>query len=151
MERNYSVYQFTFSDGKLYFGHAKDVKSRWYLTHYQRQPVHEPLKREGFDNVKKEIIANHLSKEDAKKIEGWLIDRYKTHLPEYGYNGKRGDIFNLLSSHENQLQYNKEHWKSDPETHRGYCKKWALKNREHINEYHRKRRAELRQQKNTQQ
>ena len=94
MERNYSVYRLIFPDGKLYFGQTKDIKTRWKSVHMYKGTtfLYDNLLRVGWNNVKKEVIADHLSCEDSRKLEGWLIERYDTTNPENGYNKSKGII-----------------------------------------------------------
>lgn len=84
--KTYSVYKFTFPNGKIYIGQTgQRVQNRWnYGTGYKNQDVYEPIKEYGWDNVKKEILAEDISKKEAGILERYYINFY--HSVENGYN-----------------------------------------------------------------
>ena len=84
--KNYSIYQFTFPDGKLYIGLTKqNPEDRWANGEgYKGQDVYIPIILFGWDNIKKEILHTNLSKEQAFKLEQHYITKYKT--VSNGYN-----------------------------------------------------------------
>lgn len=75
---NYTIYKFTFPDGKTYIGKTKQipVEKRWGKNgeKYKSQPVYEAISKYGWENIKKEIIINGLNKEEAEKEEAKLIE-----------------------------------------------------------------------------
>lgn len=83
---NYSIYQFTFPDGKLYIGLTKqNPEDRWANGEgYKGQDVYIPIILFGWDNIKKEILHTNLSKEQAFKLEQHYITKYQT--VSNGYN-----------------------------------------------------------------
>ena len=83
---NYSIYKFTFPDGKIYIGLTKqDPKDRWNNGEgYKGQDVYIPITLFGWNNIKKEILHTNLTKEQAQKLEQHYISKYKT--VSNGYN-----------------------------------------------------------------
>lgn len=100
-ERIFTVYQFIFPDGKMYFGCTKHPKIRHTPAQYARMAVGVPIRQYGLNNTIINIIADHLSKADAYKIEDWLIERYDTINPEKGWNRVHGNRFSSLIVGEN--------------------------------------------------
>lgn len=83
----YSVYEFTFPNGKRYYGMTINIKGRWQDGHaYDTQPVGKAIKEFGWENVEKKIIAEKLTKENAAMIEKSLIRSHDTDKPAFGYN-----------------------------------------------------------------
>ena len=80
----------TSPNGKVYIGiTCKTLAGRWGPggNGYQKQPYFwNAIKKHGWDNFKHEIILYDLSKEDACEKEREYISKYKSNLPEYGYN-----------------------------------------------------------------
>lgn len=83
---NYSIYQLTFPDGKLYIGLTKqNPENRWANGEgYKGQDVYIPITLFGWNNIKKEILHTNLSKEQAFKLEQHYISKYET--VSNGYN-----------------------------------------------------------------
>lgn len=83
---NYCVYKIIFPNNKLYIGLTNNFTHR--MTQHKSNKKHGKLtnaiKKYGFDNCKKEIIACCLTKQDACEIEMDLIKKYNT--IERGYN-----------------------------------------------------------------
>ena len=147
MERNYSVYQLIFLDGKLYFGQTKNTKVRFKSVHmYHTSPVvYNAMLQTGWDNIKKEVIADHLSYEDSRKLEGWLIERYDTTNPENGYNVSKG-IAVSERTNANKKASRKRNYDSHMEEYRTRAREYYVNHREERIVYAHKHRA----QKNTQ-
>lgn len=88
------VYKHTCQKGKVYIGITKNLPNdRWnsgmgYIT----QPKFaKAIMEQGWSNIKHEIIAVGLSREEALKLENDLILKYRSNEPEYGYNTKVDD------------------------------------------------------------
>lgn len=142
--------------GKRYVGKSANSKRRWNNGKgYKTCPlINEAIQKYGWDNFTHEIRLTGLTKDEAKEREDFYMALFRTTDPRYGYNIQRrsGDTRGKNSNLDSYSpEYSRNYRKLHPEKTRAYGKKWALKNREHINEYHRKRRVELRQQKNIQQ
>lgn len=90
MENTYSIYKFTFSDGKTYIGQTeKPVQIRWNNGEgYKEQEVYIPIVLEGWDNIQKEILHTNLSKEQANKLEKYYIKKFNSIIN--GYNRTDG-------------------------------------------------------------
>lgn len=90
MKDNYSIYKFTFSDGKVYIGQtSQHPEDRWQCGEgYKNQDVYIPIILDGWDNVKKEILHEHLSLEQANKLEKYYIKKFNS--IKNGYNRNFG-------------------------------------------------------------
>lgn len=54
---------------------------------YKNQPYfYNAIQKYGWDNIEHEIVASHLTKDEACKMEISLIDKLSTYKNEYGYN-----------------------------------------------------------------
>ena len=59
----YCVYEFTFPNGKLYYGSTISLDSRWREGDgYKTQKVGKAIEEFGWDNIEKRIIAKNLTK-----------------------------------------------------------------------------------------
>ena len=89
-ENTYTIYKFTFSDGKVYIGQTeKPVEDRWKNGEgYKGQEVYVPIILEGWDNIQKEILHTNLSLEQANKLEKYYIKKFNSR--ENGYNRTNG-------------------------------------------------------------
>ena len=70
------VYKHTFPNGKVYYGITKrDEHSRWLDGKgYQGQPtMFDAIIKYGWDNIKHEKVAYHLSESEARELERRLI------------------------------------------------------------------------------
>ena len=88
-ENNYSVYVHTSPSGKMYVGITKQKPEyRWGRNgiKYKTQVFYRAIEKYGWDNIDHEIIAEHLTKEEAENFEIKLIDKLHTTDPKYGYN-----------------------------------------------------------------
>ena len=83
----FCVYEFTFPDGKKYYGSTVDTGVRWKGgTGYKTQEVGKAIEKYGWDNVEKKIIAENLTKQNASLIERTLIKATGADIPGIGYN-----------------------------------------------------------------
>lgn len=89
-QNTYSIYKFTFSDGKIYIGQTSQlVEKRWnHGEGYQGQKVYIPIILEGWDNIQKEILHTNLSLEQANKLEKYYIKLFNS--IKNGYNNDDG-------------------------------------------------------------
>ena len=87
---DYSIYKFTFLDGKTYIGQAKgSVEKRWNNGEgYKGQDVYVPITLDGWDNVKKEILHTNLTLEQANSLEKHYIKKFDS--IKKGYNRDEG-------------------------------------------------------------
>ena len=83
----YCVYEFTFPDGKKYYGMTINTAGRWQDGRgYKTQPVGKAIEKFGWENVEKRIIAENLAKANAALIERTLIKATGSDMPGFGYN-----------------------------------------------------------------
>lgn len=85
----YAVYQHFFPNGKMYFGVTRtSLTKRWGYNgyNYKTQLVGRAIAKYGWDNIGHDVIVTCETKEEAEEMERWLIARYRTDDPEYGYN-----------------------------------------------------------------
>ena len=85
----YTVYQHIFPNGKRYIGVTRtDVKKRWGYNgyNYKTQIVGRAIEKYGWDNIKHEIFCVCANKEQAERVERFLVDYFKTTNPQHGYN-----------------------------------------------------------------
>lgn len=92
---NYTIYKFTFSDGKTYIGQtSQPVEQRWKNGEgYKGQDVYVPIALEGWDNIKKEILHTGLTAEQANQLERHYIKKYNS--TKNGYNRSNGGQNNM--------------------------------------------------------
>lgn len=104
MENKYSIYKFTFSDGKTYIGQTKNsVEERWKNGEgYKGQEVYIPIVLEGWDNIKKEILHTNLSAEQADKLEKYYIKKFNSITN--GYNRASGGSGHRISQAQKELE-----------------------------------------------
>lgn len=93
-----------------YVGLTKqNVKRRWgYSTgiHYKKSTVfYNAIEQYGFQNMIHEIVAEHLTKDEAYNLEELLISKLKSNNPEYGYNMTAGRGHLNYSSIKNIIEY----------------------------------------------
>lgn len=69
-ENNYLVYEFTFPNGKKYYGRTYNTNARWQNGKaYRTQKVGKAIEEFGWENIEKKIIAENLTKENAQMLE----------------------------------------------------------------------------------
>lgn len=80
-ERHYSVYVHTSPSGKYYVGMTgqQDINTRWKGgAGYSGQPYfYHAIQKYGWENFEHEVIASHLTKEEAVNFEKLLIQELK--------------------------------------------------------------------------
>lgn len=92
MEDPYSVYVLTVPDGRAYVGAtSKDPKKRWrygdgYRTNLE---FHEAIRKVGWSNVRKEVMAEGLTRAEAARMESELIRERRSWWPN-GFNHTNG-------------------------------------------------------------
>ena len=91
MQQTYCVYKHTFPDGKVYIGMTgQKPEERWRKGQgYDRkatQTLYQAILSAGWDNIKHEIIADHLNEYEARRQERECINIYHSYDEERGYN-----------------------------------------------------------------
>lgn len=81
------VYRHTAPDGRMYIGIAENPKVRWANGKgYKNNPAFwECIQSVGWGNIRHEVLESGLSRREARKREGELIDLYGTLKPN-GFN-----------------------------------------------------------------
>jgi len=90
---DYCVYAHITPNGKIYIGiTGMRVHERWnHGKGYAKCPYFgKAIVKYGWDNIKHIILIEHISREMAGECEKYLIDKYKTNDPQYGYNNTPG-------------------------------------------------------------
>lgn len=86
-DRPYSLYRLTFPDGRLYFGITKQKpQDRWAGGRgYKGQAkIYEAIERFGWQNIRKDIVKNQLTEQEALAFETVSIRYFNT--VDSGYN-----------------------------------------------------------------
>lgn len=116
MTDNYKLYCFTnLINGKQYIGITKqDVNKRWKNGTGYKKPtrIGSAIAKYGWDNFKKEVLFENLTKEEAAKLEKEYIIELKTinngyNVQEGGFNSNNGIVSEetrkrLSESHKGQ-------------------------------------------------
>lgn len=93
-EKVYSIYLFTFPNGKQYCGYtSRDPKKRWGTTghNYDKCPaVHNAIEHYGWENIKKEVIFTSTNQNEAFAKEIEIIATLDLQNPDKGYNLDKG-------------------------------------------------------------
>lgn len=90
---NYTVYKHTSPSGKVYIGiTSKRPEQRWDNGKGYKHCPHmaAAVKKYGWENIRHEILATGLTKEEAESQEILLIAVYKSNDRRYGYNTDAG-------------------------------------------------------------
>lgn len=85
----YTVYQHIFPNGKRYIGVTRNsVHKRWGYKgyNYRSQFVGRAIEKYGWDNIEHDIFCVCETKEQAEKVEHFLVSHFDTMNPEHGYN-----------------------------------------------------------------
>ena len=101
----YTVYKHTSPSGKVYIGITSiDPAKRWKQGYSHNKHFSMAIKKYGWENIKSEIIASGLTKNEACEMEIFLIKQYKSTDQSLGYNistggecGRAGATFSLES------------------------------------------------------
>ena len=149
--RKYWVYIHTTPDGMVYVGYSgrKYYKSRWNAKSYYNNSLQPYIDKYGWDNISHKIVAKDLTKEEALRLEGELIKKYKE--LNICINIKNSGDFTIQRELKRRRDYREEHkeelrkkseenFKKYREEHREdireYKKEWDSENKEKIKKYH---------------
>ena len=150
MKKEYCVYKHTTPNGKIYIGQTcREPNIRWSNGNgYRHQVFFNAIQKYGWDNIKHEIVASGLSKEEANQKEIELISYYDSTNPEKGYNIALGGTSTLgvkcseetkqkISKARKGQKHSKEIIQKIIESRKGYSH--SKETREKIGEANRKR------------
>ena len=91
---NFTVYMHIAPNNKRYIGITRtSVNERWGRLgrgYRNQQLFWRAIQKYGWDNFEHIIVAENLSEQDAYKLEIELIAKYKSNIPQYGYNVSTG-------------------------------------------------------------
>lgn len=94
------VYKYTSPSGKSYIGQTstdrQNREGKNGLYYKQCTAFYNAILKYGLENFQYEILEKDISSEEAKELEKFYINFYKTYLPENGYNISRGGEGRLL-------------------------------------------------------
>lgn len=113
----WTVYIHIFPNNKYYVGiTSKRTESRWGNNgnNYQHQKrLYNAIQKYGWNNIQHEIISEHLTENEAKNFEIFLISKLKSNSREHGYNITAGGdgVLGLKHSGEENGMYGKHHSK----------------------------------------
>lgn len=105
------IYKFTAPDSKVYIGRTTSPKKRWYPSKYKGR-IGEAIARFGWNNFKKEIIAESNRTAEAEMLEKKFIAEYKSFNPEYGFNILSGGGPKSLTTRKHLKEGAHRRWES---------------------------------------
>lgn len=105
-DRKYCVYRYTSPSGKFYIGltgRSLNRRAGEDGKRYNGCPSFwNAIQKYGFENFKREILFDSLTKEEAEQKEIEMIAKYKSNQKEYGYNVAIGGESNVGFKHTDQ-------------------------------------------------
>lgn len=108
---DYKVYIHIFPNNKVYIGMTcQKPKKRWNngKSYTENKYMKNAINKYGWKNIKHEIVATNMTKEEAEKLEIYLINKkYKSNNRKYGYNIEYGGCHNGKTSEETKLKISK--------------------------------------------
>lgn len=100
--RKYSVYKHTTPNNKVYIGMTcQKPEKRWNYgkSYKENKYFNNAINKYGWKNIKHEILATNLTKEEAEEFEIYFINKkYKSNNIKYGYNIEYGGCHNGKTS-----------------------------------------------------
>lgn len=93
---------------KVYIGITKhsNPNKRWKdgYGYKKNKNFYKDILKYGWNNFTHEIIANNLSIETAQELEKFLIQKYQSNIPQYGYNLNSGGGYANFSSSKKKIK-----------------------------------------------
>lgn len=90
----FTVYMHTTPDGKVYVGiTSMKLVDRWGKSgngYKKNRLFSDAIQKYGWENIKHEVIKIGLTQEEASAEEMYLINKYKSSDPQFGYNSNSG-------------------------------------------------------------
>lgn len=118
MENNYCVYKHTAPNGKVYIGiTGRNPKTRWKNGRgYAGSNPHftSAIEKYGWQNIKHDILLDHLTSEQAKSFEQMYIAMYQSNNREFGYNKTSGGDENCKPNDETLEKMRSNQWTMRP-------------------------------------
>lgn len=98
----YTVYKHTTPSNKFYFGitNSTNLNKRWAngLGYRTQKVFFRAIVKYGWDNIKHEVVKDNLSLDEAKSLEIFLIEKYRTDVSKFGHNSNG---YNMTSGGDN--------------------------------------------------
>lgn len=144
-QNNYTVYKHETPSGKIYIGITSvQPEKRWLNGRGYSRNEHfwNAIKQYGWDNIKHEIVARGLSKEEASNEERRLIALYGSHDPKNGYNLTFGGETGIIHTEESRRKLSE----SRKGQRYNIGVKFTEERKQHLREHH----ADFRGEKNPQ-
>lgn len=89
--KTFTVYKYTFPDGKIYIGvTGNSISKRRDNGYNHNKPLKKALKEAGWKNVKVDILATCADQESAFSTEQQMIAVFEATNPDIGYNVSKG-------------------------------------------------------------
>lgn len=91
----YVVYRHTCPNSKVYIGITNCTpETRWQSGYGYKQNVtfFRDIVKYGWDNIKHEVLAEGLTREEALRMESDLIEAHQSMRPQYGHNHSSTDV-----------------------------------------------------------
>lgn len=92
-DKGWTVYVLTVPNGKVYVGvTSRLLRKRWQYGYgyEQNKPFFADIQKYGWRNIRKEVLAEALTENEAYSIEKEAIKKYRSTDPEHGYNRAAG-------------------------------------------------------------
>lgn len=110
----YSLYAHICPNGKKYIGiTSMPVEKRWRNGNGYQNNKHftSAINKYGWDNIKHEIWRDHLTEDEAKRLEIQYISMFKTNNRKYGYNVTEGGegVLGYRFSEESKKKLSEKH------------------------------------------
>ena len=123
-EARYTVYKLTDPEGKIYIGcTGQTVERRWHGGAGYRGSVFydEAIQRYGWQNIKKEILCEKLTKVGGEKLEEWFVNYYDSMNPDKGYNRMTGGNHKGAKHSAQSVEQNRRNTLANYEGHPEFC------------------------------
>lgn len=135
----YTVYKHTAPNGKVYIGMTcKKPEHRWQKGNGYKgsEKFSRAIEKYGWDNIKHEILASGLTREEAASMEIELIAAYDSTNEEHGYNISTGGSYRFAGYHITKEQKRKIGDAQRGPLNHMYGKRWKMseEGRQHIRE-----------------
>ena len=105
-EKIYKVYKYTFPDGKVYIGTTKNtLQERKDCGYQHNKKLTDAIRKVGWQNVRKDIIASGLDQSEAFEEEKRQIALYDSRNENKGYNislGGKSTFLGLTNTDEHR-------------------------------------------------
>ena len=134
---NYCVYKHTSPSGKVYIGITGREPSKRFQNgsgYVGNEYFSHAIKKYGWDNFSHDILADHLAKAEAEKMERELIAKYNSADREYGYNIDLGGSCAGRRSEETRQKISEHHADLSGENNPLYGKQHSEETRSKIKE-----------------